>query len=133
MCVSISKTNRALNSLAKDEHISCYAMLGRIIKRGLFVALRDRETQNTIRDIANETGQRSARLYALERLTERTLFTGCASYVYARDAALKHGQREDDLIDETRAAFERQRTLAECPSNEHDQGEHSTIERPVQR
>ena len=109
---------RSLTQLAEDEGISCYAMLGRVIQRGLYAAQDDKENKQDIRDIALETGRISARMFALERVAERTLFTSCAAYVFARDASLKHHRSENVLTKEALAAFERQRAIAEDQSNE---------------
>lgn len=110
--------NRTLISLAEEEGISSYAMLGRIIDRGLVSAQKDKENTQDIRDIALETGRISARMFALERVAERTLFTSCAAYIFARDASLKHHRSETVLTKEALAAFERQRAIAEDHTHE---------------
>ena len=104
---------RILKTLAEQHEIPRYRMLSQIINRGFAATTNGADRDEDIREIARETGRNSARLIALERLAERSLFTGCAAYIYAREAACKHGRSEDAMIADARAAFERQRAIAE--------------------
>ena len=45
-------------------------------------------------------------------MLDRTLFTACAAYAYARHAALGTKKSDETIATEARAAFERQRSLA---------------------
>ena len=109
-----------LNELAERQNITRYAMLAKVVERGLEALISGDYLEQEIRDIAIETKRTLARLIAIERLNERILFTGCTTYIYARDAALKHGLHEDILIEETLAAFERQRRIAEEQTHERN-------------
>jgi predicted ATPase len=110
--------NRTLNILAEQHGKSRYAMLARIIKSGFAATLNGSDSEENFRELAIETGRNSARLIALERMTERSLYTACAAYVYARDAALKRGHSDVALGAEVQAAFERQCRLTEDQPDE---------------
>ena len=50
-------------------------------------------------------------------MLDRVLFTACASYCYARSAALAGDKTEEDIAAEVSPAYERQRRLSqEAPS-----------------
>ena len=51
-------------------------------------------------------------LAEVERVLDRTLFTACAAYAYARHSALGTRKPDEAIAAEERAAFERQRSLA---------------------
>ena len=105
----------ALRRLARNRHISTYALLQQCVRVGL-ASLSGEQAATTANtgiatEIAKEMGSLSARLAHVERLAERGLYVGCAAYSFARAAA---GPRADDgkLTNEINAAFARQLTLA---------------------
>ncbi len=103
---------RTLNSLAEQRAVPRYRMLGRIINSGFSATLGGADRDTELREIATEVGAMSARLIELERVLDRTLFTACAAYAYARNSALGLQRSDDAISAEALAAFERQRSLA---------------------
>lgn len=103
---------RTLNSLAEQRAVPRYRMLGRIISSGFSATLGGADRDTELREIATEVGAMSARLIELERVLDRTLFTACAAYAYARNSALGLHRSDDAISAESLAAFERQRSLA---------------------
>ncbi|WP_422345401.1 hypothetical protein [Parasphingorhabdus sp.] len=104
---------RTLNSLAEQRQIPRYRMLRRIINSGFSSTVGGASVQSDIHEIANEIAEYSARLAEMDRVLDRTLFTACAAYSYARNSAL--GMKRDDkkIAAEALAAFKRQRAIAE--------------------
>ena len=100
-----------LAGLAAERGLSQYAMLARVAETGLRVMLGAEKTAET-RAIADEIGTVSERLVELERMLERTLFTTCAAYAYARNSALGTRKPDEAIAADAKAAFERQRSLA---------------------
>jgi hypothetical protein len=104
---------RALVRQAEARGLSPYAMLAKLVDAG-FAALDGRGDDSTaLNDLAREMVAQSARIAELERLTDRTLFTSCAAYAYARNLALGTRRPDDAIAAEALAAFERQRALAQ--------------------
>ncbi len=103
--------HRVLAGLATEHGLSDYAMLARVVEAG-FRALQDRHNATDINEIAAEIGTMSERLAHVERVLDRTLFTTCAAYAYARHSALGTKKPDETIGSEARAAFERQRSLA---------------------
>lgn len=65
-----------------------------------------------VRDIAREVGAGIERLQELERLLDRTLYTACAAYAYARACARGAHTSDEAIAQEVRGAYQRQRALA---------------------
>jgi hypothetical protein len=104
---------RALLRQAEARGLSSYAMLAKLVDAG-FAALDGRGDDATaLNDLAREMIAQGVRLAELERLTDRTLFTSCAAYAYARNLALGTRRPDDAIAAEALAAFERQRALAQ--------------------
>lgn len=104
---------RALVRQAEARGLSAYTMLAKVVETG-FAALDGRGDDATaLGDLAREMVSQSARIAELERLTDRTLFTSCAAYAYARNVALGTRRPDDAIAAEALAAFERQRALAQ--------------------
>lgn len=104
---------RALIRQADARGLSRYAMLAQIVDAG-FARLEGSTDQGSALDeMARELIAQGVRVVELERLIDRTPFTSCAAYAYARNLAL--GTRRSDAViaAEALAAFERQRALAQ--------------------
>ena len=104
--------DRALVKHAEQRGLTRYKMLGRVVDHGLSVVENGVNAPTDMRTIADEVAAISVRFTELERILDRALFTACAGYSYARQAALG-GRRSDEAITaEALAAYERQRSLA---------------------
>ncbi|MDD2876453.1 MAG: hypothetical protein PHT60_04390 [Acidiphilium sp.] len=104
--------DKALRHAAQSRQTTPYALLQQCVRAGL-ASISGEQTapQFAAEVVAQEIGALAARQAHVERLTERTLFTSCAAYTYARIAV---GPRTDEanLIAEINAAFARQLKLA---------------------
>jgi len=108
---------RTLHSIAERGGVSQYAMLLKIIDAGFGSVIGGTDKNADVVAMAREIGSISGRLAEAERVLDRTLFTACAAYAYARHAALGTRTSDEAIASEVRAAFERQRSLAlEDPS-----------------
>jgi hypothetical protein len=104
---------RLLIRQAEARGVSPYAMLAQVVETG-FAALDGRSDDSTaLNELAREMAAQGARIAELERLIDRTLFTSCAAYAYARNLALGTRRPDDAIAAEALAAFERQRALAQ--------------------
>lgn len=103
---------RVLADLAKRRGLSDYAMLARVVEAGFLAMLHGTDKETDLAELAREIGAISERLAEAERVLDRTLFTACAAYAYARHAALGTKKSDETIAAEARAAFERQRSLA---------------------
>ena len=104
--------DRTLVRFAEQRGLTRYKMLGRVVDHGLAAVESGINAPSDMRDIADEIAAISVRFAELERILDRALFTACAGYSYARQAALG-GRRSDEAITaEAIAAYERQRSLA---------------------
>lgn len=103
---------RVLADLAKRRGLSDYAMLARVVEAGFLAMLHGTDKKTDLAELAGEIGAISERLAEAERVLDRTLFTACAAYAYARHAALGTKKSDETIAAEARAAFERQRSLA---------------------
>ena len=104
--------HRLLADFAKRRGLSQYAMLARVVEAGLLSLLHGTDKETDLAELASEIGSISERLAETERVLDRALFTSCAAYAYARNAALGKKQSDEAIAAEARAAFERQRSLA---------------------
>lgn len=104
--------DRSLVGYAEQRGLTRYKMLGRVVDHGLAAVESGINAPSDMRDMADEIAAISVRFAELERILDRALFTACAGYSYARQAALG-GRRSDEAITaEAIAAYERQRSLA---------------------
>lgn len=103
---------RVLADFARRRGLSDYAMLARVVEAGFLAMLHGTGKETDLAELAREIGAISARLAEAERVLDRTLFTACAAYAYARHAALGTKKSDETIAKEARAAFERQRSLA---------------------
>lgn len=104
--------HRVLAGFAAKRGLSEYAMLARVVDAGFAAILHGADKEADAREIAAEVGAISERLAEVERVLDRTLFTACAAYAYARHSALGTRKPDEAIAAEARAAFERQRSLA---------------------
>ena len=109
--------HRLLADFAKRRGLSQYAMLARVVEAGLLSLLHGMDKETDLAELAGEIGSISERLAETERVLDRALFTSCAAYAYARNAALGKKQSDEAIAAEARAAFERQRSLALEPKS----------------
>ena len=107
---------RLLSSLAERRKMSRYKMLGHVISKGLLAYDQGASAPVELAEIAGEIGELSARLAELDRVLDRTLFTACAAYSYARNSALGTKRDDKQIAAEAMAAFERQRAIVEDQS-----------------
>ena len=103
---------RVLADFARRRGLSGYAMLARVVEAGFLAMLHGTDKETDLTEMAREIGTISERLAEAERVLDRTLFTACAAYAYARHAALGTKKSDEIIAAEARAAFERQRSLA---------------------
>ena len=104
--------DRTLVGYAEQRGLTRYKMLGRVVDHGLAAVENGINAPSDMREMADEIAAISVRFAELERILDRALFTACAGYSYARQAALG-GRRSDEAITaEAIAAYERQRSLA---------------------
>ncbi len=106
-----------LKQVAKARGITRYHALGRAIEQGLG-QMTNAPVPSGNPSASDELATLSARLALIEALTDRSLFTASAAYVYARRGALR-GDNESErvkveavLSESVKAAYQRQRTLA---------------------
>lgn len=103
---------RALIRRAEARGVSQYAMLAQIVDAGFAQLDGHNDDDSSLDELAREMVAQGARIVELERLIDRTLFTSCAAYAYARNLALGTRRPDDAIAAEALAAFERQRALA---------------------
>ncbi|MGV2495983.1 hypothetical protein [Pelagerythrobacter aerophilus] len=104
--------HRILVGFARSHGLSEYAMLARVVEAGLAALVQGAGSGIDTREIVTELASVSTRIVDVERMLDRTLFTACAAYCYARNAAL--GARTDDetVTAEIVAAYDRQQRLS---------------------
>lgn len=104
--------DRTLVRFAEQRGLTRYKMLGRVVDHGLAVVENGMSTPNDMRDLTIEIAAMSVRFVELERVLDRALFTACAAYSYARQAALGGRCSDETITADAVAAYERQRSLA---------------------
>ena len=104
--------DRTLIAYAEQRGLTRYKMLGRVVDHGLAAVESGISAPTDMRDIADEIAAMATRFGELERILDRALFTACAGYSYARQAALGGRCSDEAITAEAIAAYERQRSLA---------------------
>lgn len=108
--------NRTLSALAEQRGMTCYQMLKRAIEQGFAAMTTTKSAGSNMTELGDEMASISARLALVEALTDRSLFTASAAYVYARRAALRgegDAEKTDAALGESvQSAYKRQRALA---------------------
>lgn len=103
------EVNKAVIALAKARGDTAYAMLTACVEAGVAALATQSSDGDEYREFVAEVASISTRLADVERMLDRTLFTACAAYCYARSAALKDGKSDAVLTAETNGAYDRQR------------------------
>lgn len=104
---------RALVAFAKQRGLSEYAMLARVVDAGLASLIHGTGNQIDAREVVAELASVSTRMVDMERMLDRALFTACASYCYARSAAMGARKTDEIITAEINAAYDRQRRLSQ--------------------
>jgi hypothetical protein len=105
--------DKALRALAERHGMSAYAVLQSSVKAGI-ATLSNLPAHDTLpREIVAELASVSTRIVDVERMLDRVLFTACASYCYARSAALGARKTDEIITAEIEAAYDRQRRLSQ--------------------
>lgn len=107
--VSLDKT---LKALAERDGTSVYALLQRSVKAGVAALAGPPARDTSSREIITELAMLGTRMVDAERMLDRTLFTACAAYCYARAAAMGLAQSDEAITEEINAAYNRQRRMA---------------------
>jgi plasmid stabilization system protein ParE len=103
----------ALRSLAKHQGTSAYAVLQQCVQAGLAALAHQPLAGVDDPEIVGELASLGTRIVDIERLLDRTLFTACAAYAYARSAALGARKSDEVITAETHVAYDRQRRLSQ--------------------
>src|SRR3546814_20335381 len=91
-------------------------MLQRSVKTGIATLANPPAPDTSNRELVTELASVSTRIVDVERMLDRTLFTACAAYCYARSAAMGDDKTDEVLSAETNRAYDRQcAALAERP------------------
>ena len=104
--------DRTLIRYAEQRGLTRYKMLGRVVDHGLAAVENGINGPTDTRELVDEIAAMSARFAELERVLDRALFTACAAYSYARQAALGGRCSDETITADAVAAYERQRSLA---------------------
>ena len=104
--------DNALRSLARQQDTSVYAALQLSVKAGIAALANPPAPGTDDRELVAELASVSTRIVDIERLLDRTLFTACAAYAYARSAALEARKNDEVITAEINAAYDRQRRLS---------------------
>lgn len=104
---------KALRALAEQQGMTPYAMLQRSVKAGIAAQSNPPVVDGGSRELVAEVASISTRLADVERMLDRTLFTACAAYCYARSAAMGGGKTDEVISAETNRAYDRQRAAME--------------------
>ncbi|MFN3818946.1 hypothetical protein [Blastomonas sp.] len=104
---------RTLRKLASEHGVTPYAMLQRSVKAGIAAQSAAEASVDESRELIAEVASISTRLNDIERMVDRTLFTACAAYCYARSAAMGSGKTDDIILGEINRAYDRQKSAAE--------------------
>jgi hypothetical protein len=105
--------HRTLAGFAKTYGLSEYAMLARVVDTGLAALVHGAGKGIDAREIIAELASVSTRIVDVERMLDRALFTACAAYCYARQAALGTRTNDETITAEINAAYDRQRRLSQ--------------------
>ncbi|PZU70696.1 hypothetical protein [Sphingobium yanoikuyae] len=105
--------DKALRALAGRQGISVYAMLQRSVEAGIATLTNPSPPDTGNRELITELASVSTRMVDVERMLDRALFTACAAYCYARNAALGTRTSDETVTAEINAAYDRQRRLSQ--------------------
>lgn len=105
--------DNALRSMAKRQDTSVYAALQLCVKAGIAAQANPPAPGTDDRELVAELASLGTRIVDVERLLDRTLFTACAAYAYARSGALGARKSDEVITAEINAAYDRQRRLSQ--------------------
>lgn len=88
-------------------------MLQRCVKAGIATLANSPIRDTSPREIVAELAGVSTRMVDVERMLDRTLFTACAAYCYARTAATGARTTDEAITADINAAYDRQRQLSQ--------------------
>ncbi|WP_447759692.1 hypothetical protein [Sphingopyxis panaciterrae] len=100
--------DKAMQALAAQQNVTPYEMLQRCVKAGVDAQLNPPVADDGSRELVAEVASISIRLADVERMLDRTLFTACAAYCYARNAAMGEDKTDAVITTETNRAYDRQ-------------------------
>jgi hypothetical protein len=108
------EVDKAVVGLARERGLTSYAMLSHCIEAGV-TALTDQGGEDGMSsELVTEMASLGARVGDIEGVVDRTLFTACAAYCYARSAAMGGGKTDEVILAEINRAYDRQRAIAEA-------------------
>lgn len=107
-----AEVDKAVIELAKARGDTAYAILATCVEAGVAALSSLPEDGTDNRELVAELVSISARLVDVERMLDRTLFTACAAYCYARSAAFGGGKCDEEISAEIGRAYDRQRRRA---------------------
>jgi hypothetical protein len=105
--------DKALRKLALEQGVTPYAMLQRSVEAGIAAQSNAPDSAAVLQEVLLELAIISNRLADAERMADRTLFTACAAYCYARSAAMGAGKTDEIIAAEINRAYDRQRAMAQ--------------------
>lgn len=105
--------DKAMQKLAAQQNVTPYEMLQRCVRAGVAAQASPPTHGTTDRELVAELASVSTGIVHVERMLDRALFTACASYCYARSAALGGGKTDEVIAAEISPAYERQRRLSQ--------------------
>lgn len=105
--------DKALRALAERHGVSVYAMLQRSVKAGVAALASPPGRDTAPQEIIAELASIGTRIVDVERMLDRTLFTACAAYCYARTAAMGTRSTDEAITADINAAYDRQRRLSQ--------------------
>lgn len=104
--------DKALRALAERHGVSVYAMLQRSVKTGVAALANPAAPDTAPREIVAELVSFGTRIVDVERMLDRTLFTACAAYCYARSAAKGVRMTDEAIAADINESYDRQRRLS---------------------
>src|SRR3546814_18052209 len=108
------EVDKAVGELAKVKGETAYAILATCVEAGVAALSSPVADGSHNRELVAELVSLGTRLADVERLLDRTLFTACASYCYARSAAFGGGQGDAEIGHENGPA--------QNPNRSHEEG-----------
>ncbi|MGV1681735.1 hypothetical protein [Sphingopyxis sp. NJF-3] len=109
-----AEVDKAVLGIAKERGLTAYAMLSHIVEAGVAALAGPATEEDGNGEVVSELASLGTRLADIEGLLDRTLFTACAAYGYARSAAMGGGKSDETISGEVGRAYERQRAIAEA-------------------
>ncbi|MGV7123084.1 hypothetical protein [Sphingopyxis sp. 550A] len=103
------EVDKAVIELARAKGDTAYATLARCVEAGVAALSRPPADGGDSRELVAELVSLGNRLVDVEQILDRTLFTACAAYCYARSAAMGDDKTDEFLTAETNRAYDRQR------------------------